>query len=74
MFGKRTAKIVPTGVSGPASDWGVAEKPVPMGMRPTAPMRTPAKTKTKRRRHAQLAAAELVLRNSFGAGAYFCRM
>ena len=26
MFGQRTAKIVPTGVAGPASDWGVAEK------------------------------------------------
>jgi hypothetical protein len=35
-------------------------------MRLTAPMRTPAKTKTKRRRdaHAELAAAEPVLRNS----------
>jgi hypothetical protein len=44
----------------------VAEKLAPMRMRPTAPMRTPAKTKTKRRRHAyaELAAAEPVLRNS----------
>ena len=56
----------PTGVAGPASDWGLAEKQAPMRMRLTAPMRTPAKTKTKRTRHAhaELAAAEPVLRNS----------
>jgi hypothetical protein len=66
LFGQRTAKIVPKGVAGPASDWGLAEKQAPMRMRLTAPMRTPAKTKTKRTRHAhaELAAAEPVLRNS----------
>ncbi len=54
------------GVAGPASDWGLAEKQAPMRMRLTAPMRTPAKTKTKRMRHAhaELAAAEPVLRKS----------
>jgi hypothetical protein len=31
---------------------GVAEKPAPMRMRPTAAMTTQEKTKTKRRRHA----------------------
>ena len=66
MFGQRTAKIVPTGVAGPARDWGLAEKQAPMRMRLAAPMRAPAKTKSKRRRHAhaELAAAEPVLRNS----------
>jgi hypothetical protein len=62
LFGQRTAKIVPMGVAGPASDWGLAEKQAPMRV-------TPAKTKTKRRRHAhaELAAAEPVLWNSPGA-------
>ncbi len=69
QHGSRPALVGPTHCQNraeAANDWGLAEKQSPMRMRLTAPMRTPAKTKTKRTRHAhaELAAAEPVLRNS----------